>query len=107
MNTTISDANILLQPLRFEIYKLLKSTTSPLYIDEIAKKLSQDRRLVSYHLATMEEHGLATSKYLEIKPEFWNGHPPISANPGTGKAGRFYALTPKADRVLADLKKEI
>ena len=99
MNDVISDASILLQPLRYDVYKVLKYSKQPLYIDQIAEAVHSDRRLVSYHLATLEEHGFATSQFMEITA--------AKPNPGKGKAGRFYTLTDKADRVLAQLKKEI
>jgi len=61
---------------------------------EIATKIEEDRRLVSFHLTTLEDRGFATSEFGIVKK-------PSSM----GKAGRFFKLTPKVDSVLEELTK--
>lgn len=56
-----------------------------LYINEIADKISAERRLVSFHLTTLEENGLVSSQFAVIEK-------PTSK--AKGKAGRFYKITP-------------
>jgi predicted ArsR family transcriptional regulator len=99
MTNTLDEASIILQPIRYRIYQELKKAGKPLYVDEVAKRLDIDRRLVSFHLATLEEHGFVTSEFKAITA--------AQSNPGKGKAGRFFSLTEKADVVLRRLKKEI
>jgi predicted ArsR family transcriptional regulator len=99
MTDTLDEASIILQPIRYRIYQELKRAGKPLYVDEVAKRLEVDRRLVSFHLATLEEHGFVTSEFKAITP--------AQSNPGKGKAGRFFSLTGKAEKVLTRLKKEI
>ncbi len=67
-----------------------------MYIDEIAKEVSEDRRLISFHLSTLEDNGFVDSEFKVIKE-------PKSK----GKAGRFYNLTSKPDEVLQKLAKII
>jgi predicted ArsR family transcriptional regulator len=99
MTNTLDEASIILQPIRYKIYQELRRAGKPLYVDEVAKRLDIDRRLVSFHLATLEEHGFVTSQFKAITP--------AQSNPGKGKAGRFFSLTGKAQKVLTRLKKEI
>ena len=67
-----------------------------MYVDEIADEIKIDRRLVSFHLTTLEEKGFATSDFKVIrKPQ------------SKGKAGRFYTLTPKVDTILVELVKMV
>jgi|GEM_PF-1230107 len=61
--------------------------------DEISKALGEERRLVSYHLHTLEEYGFVSSKY-EI-PE----HPK-----SRGKAIRNYWVNRKVEDVISELK---
>ena len=99
MTNTLDEASIILQPIRYRIYQELKRAGKPLYVDEVARRLGIDRRLVSFHLATLEEHGFVTSEFKAITA--------AESNPGKGKAGRFFSLTGKAQKVLSRLKKEI
>ena len=83
---------ILLHPVRWKIYKTLKEKGKPMYIDEIAKETSEDRRLISFHLSTLEDNEFVHSEFKVIK------------NPKSkGKAGRFYNLTSKPDKALQNL----
>lgn len=85
---------VLMQPTRQKIVKLLQSGKS-LYIEQIADAIKEDRRSVSFHLATLAEHGFVEGDYQLIKP--------AEKNPGSGRGGKFYHITPKVDEVLKKL----
>jgi DNA-binding MarR family transcriptional regulator len=93
----IKEAGVLLQPTRYKIVLALREANRPMYVDEIARKVNEKARLVSFHLATMEQAGFLQSEWKEIKK-------PHSAS---GKAGRFFTLTPKVATVLSGLKAEL
>lgn len=88
----VRDGLILLHPIRWKIYQALKEKGEPMYIDEIAKKIDEDRRLISFHLSTLEEN-------LFVKSAF----KVITVAKSKGKAGRFYKLTSKGDEILPKL----
>lgn len=88
----VRDGLVMLHPERWKLLNTLKELGKPAYIDEIAKKADVDRRLVSYHLSMLEEHGFVKSEFKVIEP-------PKSK----GKAGRFYELTTKADEIRPKL----
>lgn len=90
----VKDGLILLHPKRWQIYQTLKQKGEPMYIDTIAKAIRVDRRLISFHLSTLEENGFVESEFKVIEKAT-----------SKGKAGRFYKLTPKADKVLPELAK--
>ena len=92
---------VLMQPTRQKIIKILRSSKEPLYIKEIAKKVAGEQRNVSFHLATLAEHGLVDGEYREIEP------PPTHHSAVTGRAGKFYKLTPKVDEVIKRLATEL
>jgi len=83
---------ILLHPVRWKIYQTLKANEKSMYIDQIAKAISEDRRLISFHLSTLEDNGFVDSEFKVIKKAA-----------SKGKAGRFYKLTSKADETLHNL----
>jgi predicted ArsR family transcriptional regulator len=58
--TFIDDAHTLLHPIRFELIELLAE--KPRHINELAKALGQERRLVTHHLEILEAYGFVTSK---------------------------------------------
>jgi len=88
-----SEGNLLMQPIRYKIVKKLREEKRPMYVDEIATGIKEDRRLVSFHLTTLEEHEFAKSEFHVIdRPQ------------SKGKAGRFYTLTPKVESVLRELR---
>lgn len=89
----VKDAHVLLHPIRFRIVELLAE--KPMHINAISKALEEEKkRLVSYHLHILEEHGLVSSKY------------EISELPKSkGKALKIFWLTDKVDVVLSGLKK--
>jgi DNA-binding transcriptional ArsR family regulator len=90
----LEDSHIFLQPERYRIMELLAE--KPMHISELSRALSQERRLVTYHLLRLEEQGLVTSKY------------EISEEPrAKGKALRMYTATDLVARVLYKLKKQL
>ena len=89
---TLTDGLIMLHPVRWRIIRTLKEKGVPMYIDEIAHAIDEDRRLVSFHLSTLEE-----KEFLESDFKI------IAAPHSKGKAGRFYHLTPKAENVARKL----
>ena len=92
------DLSILLFPTRYEIYRKLKEAGEPLYASEIAEKIGVDRKLISFHLSSLERHGFVTSEFgVQNKP------PPT----GPPKAVRYYTLTSKADTVLREFKDKL
>lgn len=89
----VADGVLVLHPIRWKIMEALKDG-KPRYIDEIATLVKEDRRLVSFHLSTLEENGFAVSEFKIIEPPH-----------SMGKAGRFYKLTDKFDKIRPELIK--
>ncbi len=90
-DTIVKDAHVLLHPIRFRIVELLAE--NPMHINGISKAMGEERRLVSYHLLTLEEYGFVGSKY------------EISEQPKSkGKAIRKYWVTDKVKTVISELK---
>ena len=90
----VEEAHVLLHPIRFRIVDLLAEKS--MHINAISNTLGEDRRLVSYHLLTLEEYGFVDSKY-EISEE------PKSK----GKALKRYWVTDKVEEVISEIKKNI
>jgi DNA-binding transcriptional ArsR family regulator len=87
----VKDAHVLLHPIRFRIVELLAEKS--MHINEISKAMGEERRIVSYHLLTLEEYGFVNSKY------------EISDNPKSkGRALRKYWVTGKVEDVISELK---
>ena len=94
MDKNIEEALIVAHPERLKIFMALKNAKEPLFINKLAKIINTDRKLVSYHLSTLEQHGFVESEFKVIKiPQ------------SKGKAGRFYKLTKKADETIPKLIK--
>lgn len=90
----LEDAHIYLHPIRYRLVGLLAE--KPMHINALSSALGMERRLVSYHLATLEDCGFVTSKY------------EISELPKSkGKALRVYTVTDKVPEVKAELKKAL
>jgi len=88
----LEDSHIFLQPVRYRHMALL--TEKPMHISELSRAMSEERRLVTYHLVKLEEHGFVKSKYA------------LSEQPNSrGKAIRICTVTDKATDVKAKLKK--
>jgi predicted ArsR family transcriptional regulator len=92
---------VLMQPTRQKIIKLLKESKEPLYIAQIAEKIGETPRNVSFHLQTLAEYGFVDGEYHEIQPPTHNS--PLVL----GKAAKFYRLTPKVDEVVKRLAKGV
>ncbi|RZN38054.1 MAG: ArsR family transcriptional regulator [Methanophagales archaeon ANME-1-THS] len=90
----VEEAHVLLHPIRFRIVELLAET--PMYVNEIAKAMGEERRLVSYYLLTLEEYGFVSSKYEILE------RPKLR-----GKAVRKYWKTGKVEEVISKLKEEL
>ncbi|MBE0516549.1 MAG: winged helix-turn-helix transcriptional regulator [Methanophagales archaeon] len=87
----VKEAHVLLHPIRFRIVELLAEKS--MHINEISKAMGEERRIVSYHLQTLEEYGFVNSKY------------EISENPKSkGRALRKYWVTGKVEEVISELK---
>ena len=93
-DTLVKEAHVLLHPIRFRIVELL--IKAPLHINAISKVMGEERRLVSYHLMSLEEAGFVDSKY-EIS----------EAPKSKGKAIRKYWVTDKVDDVISEIKKKL
>lgn len=90
----------LMQPTRRKIIKTLRESKEPLYIKEIAQKIGEKERNVSFHLATLAEYGFVEGEYREIEK-------PTHHSRVTGKAAKFYRLTPKVDAVIEKLTSDL
>ncbi|MGC9445075.1 MAG: ArsR/SmtB family transcription factor [Candidatus Methanospirareceae archaeon] len=89
--TLVKDAHVLVHPIRFRIVELL--VKKPMHVSEISKTLGEERRLIAYHLDTLEEYGFVNSKH------------EISEDPKSkGKALRVYWTTDKVKDVIGELK---
>lgn len=92
-DSLVKEAHVLLHPIRFRIVELLAE--KPMHINAISKALDgEKKRLVSYHLHTLEDFGFVSSKY------------EISEQPKSkGRAIRKYWVTEKVEKVISELKK--
>lgn len=86
---------VLLQPVRYKIVRELRRADEPLYIDEVARRIGENPRLVSFHLATLQQNGFVTSEFRIVQ-----------APRSRGKAGRFFMPTQKVDKVMNELARE-
>jgi predicted transcriptional regulator len=96
MKVSTQGGTIMLHPIRWKILKGLKEKGETMYIDQIAKMVNEDRRLVSVHLGSLQEHGFLTSEFKVVEQPH-----------SKGKAGRFFTLMPKFDELRSQLAKEI
>jgi len=90
----LEDAHVLMHPIRYRIVELLAE--KPRHINAVSSARGMEGRLITSHLATLEEHRFVTSKY-EIS----------EAGELKGKATRVYTVTDKMGEVKARLKKEL
>jgi predicted ArsR family transcriptional regulator len=88
----LKEGSPILHPVRWTIIEMLEKTDKPMFIKEIADAIGVDRRLVSFHLSTLEGKGFAVSNFAVIE----EAH-------SLGKAGRFYSLTPLVKDTKAKL----
>ncbi|MGA2663610.1 MAG: helix-turn-helix domain-containing protein [Nitrososphaerales archaeon] len=85
-------ADMILQPIRFNIVTLLKGSTEPLYIEQIARAIGGSSRLIAHHLEILEDMGLVKSQFGIVK----DASRPV--------AGRFFVTTSKADDALEQIR---
>jgi predicted transcriptional regulator len=87
----LADAYVLLQPTRLRIVELL--TEKPMHINELSRSMGDERRILTFHLRLLEEHGFLSSKY------------EISELPKSkGKTLRIYRVTEKATKMIETFK---
>lgn len=79
---------VLLQPTRWKIINILKESKEPLYIKEIADKVGEDWKVVSFHLAALDDVGFVEGEFRSIERP--------KDNPGYSRAGKFYKATKKS-----------
>jgi predicted transcriptional regulator len=88
----VKEAHVILHPIRFRIIELLSE--KPMHVSELSKTLSEERRLVSYHLDMLEDYGFVKSRH------------EISEQPKSkGKALRIYWTTEKVRELLGEIRK--
>ena len=87
--------HVLLHPIRFKIVKLIRKNDK-LYVNQMAEMLNIDRKLISFHLSTLNQYGFVKSEY-EI----------LEQSHSKGKAAKYYQLTNKVDNVLSDFISEV
>jgi predicted ArsR family transcriptional regulator len=87
----------LMQPTRQKIIKVLRASKEPLYIKQIAAEIGEKERNVSFHLATLAEYGFVEGEYREIEALTHRSRV-------TGRAAKFYRLTPKVEAVIKKLE---
>jgi predicted transcriptional regulator len=57
----LEDSYIFLHPVRYRLMELLAE--KPMHISELSRALSEEGRLVVYHLMALEERGFVKSRY--------------------------------------------
>jgi DNA-binding transcriptional ArsR family regulator len=60
-NQLMKEAHALLHPTRYKIAALLSE--SPMSIKELTEALGKEKRLISYHLFILEEHGFVNGEF--------------------------------------------
>ncbi len=90
-------AELMMQPARFRILQYLRQAQDAQYVDQIAKATEIHPRMVSHHLDVLEEGGLVDSSYVLV-----------NAKDSRRKvAVRMCRATPKADKVLEDIRESV
>lgn len=86
-------AEIVMQPARFKILKLLKER-GPTFLEQIAKETGVHPRMVSHHIDVLQGEKLVESKYELVRLE------------GSKRdvAVRTCWVTPKTDEVMKDVR---
>jgi len=89
---------IALQPTRRKILVALLKSPSPMYIEQIADNIGEDRKNVAFHMLTLQEYGFVEGEYGVIEP-------PVKKSAAIGKAGKFFKLTDEGRKVCEIFKK--
>ena len=89
-------AEIVMQPARFKILKLLKER-GPTFLEQIAKETGVHPRMVSHHIDVLEGEKLVETKYELVKLD------------GSKRdvAVRTCRVTSKADEVMKDVRESV
>ena len=87
----VKSGMIMLHPIRLKILRTLEEK-GEMYIDEIAKEVDTDRRLVSFHLGVLQNYGFLESVFKVVQEPH-----------SKGKAGRFFKITTKYKDTKAKL----
>ena len=90
-------AEIVMHPVRFKILQCVKEAPEPLFVEQIARAVSEHPRLVSHHLNVLQERGLIDCKYELTKAK----------GSTRGIAVRLCSGTPKLTEVLKDIEQAI
>lgn len=91
--------NILIHPIRYRIIKAIKEKQK-LYIQELADILGINRRMVSFHLSTLNQYGFVEGNYEVLRLRRSLRHP-------KGKVAKYFRITPKVDTVLNSIVERI
>ena len=86
-------ASVVMQATRLRIIKVLMEASGPCYIDQIAKELGENPRLISHHLDLLEDSGLVTSELRIVQKD----------GSQRGAAGRFFTPTPSLRKVFSEI----
>ncbi len=86
-------ASVIMQPLRFRIIGFLLKSGEPCYIDQIARAVKEDPRLISHHMDKLEDAGLVMGTLSIVQ----------KSGSKRGWAGRFYEPTPKLKDTFAEI----
>lgn len=89
-NDTLALGYILLHPIRYQIIRALKEKQK-LYINELEGILGINRKVISFHLSTLNQYGFVEGNYEVLK---------IPHSDSKGKAAKYFKPTPKVDEVL-------
>lgn len=87
----IKSGIVMLHPIRLKILHILEEK-GEMYIDEIAKNVDIDRRLISFHLGVLQNYGFLESSFKVVEEPH-----------SKGKAGRFFTLTSKYEETKSRL----
>lgn len=87
----VKSGMIMLHPIRLKILHVLEERGET-YIESIAEDTGIDRRLISFHLSTLQNNGFLESTFKIVEEPH-----------SKGKAGRFFKLTPKYEETKIKL----
>jgi DNA-binding transcriptional ArsR family regulator len=134
-NRLMRDVHVLLHPTRYKIAELLSE--KPMNIRELRESMRKEKRLISYHLFILEEHGFVNGEFklpkkthsneikmkqygvtekgrfsynLIILDKEWiaaDKHNPFEQPELKRELVREYSTTVKVDGVLSELKKSL
>ena len=90
-------AGVLMHPARYQIIQCLSHASEPLFVEQIAKNVKINPRMVSHHLDVLEKRELIECKY-EL----------VTVNDSKRRvAVRLCKVTPKTYDVLKDIRESV